>query len=198
MFGSSFRVLSTLLFAAALTGCGAPSETSRSATVLQVTQPASLTALSRKFRADTPYIVNFGFDLDTLDDEARRELAAQADWILAHPHVRFRIYGHADKVGSQFYNIDLGLRRAITAVTYLVSLGIDERRLDVVVSYGEFAPVVNTDVRQRANRRVVTEVFAVITPYQDEAQDDDTVRSVSIADSFTEPAQESDPIGDSE
>ncbi|MGI9393470.1 MAG: OmpA family protein [Boseongicola sp.] len=166
--------------------------------MLQVTQPASLTALSQRFRAETPYIVNFGFDLDTLDDEARRELGVQADWMLAHPHVRFRVYGHADKVGNQYYNIQLGLRRAVAAVAHLVSLGIDERRLDVVVSYGEFAPVVNTNDRQRANRRVVTEVFAAVTPYRDEAQDDDIVRNVTIADSFTDPAQGSDPLGDSE
>ncbi len=184
-----------MFFAAVLSGCGAPSETSKSATVLQVPQPAALTALSRKFRAETPYFVNFGFNLDTLDAIARRDLEVQATWILAHPNSRIRVYGYADKVGDQEYNVELGLRRAATAVAYLVSQGIDVRRLDAVVSFGELAPVIHTDVRERANRRVVTDVFAIIPPYQDEAQDDLAVVShVTIADSFTEPAQNPDPI----
>ena len=192
VFGSSVRVVSTLLIAAALTGCGASSETSRSATVLQVPQPAALTALSRKFRAETPAIVNFGFDLDTLDDEARHSLDAQAEWILAHPNVKFRVYGHADKVGTSEYNVELGMQRAANAVAYLVSKGINVRRLQAVVSYGEGLPVIDTEDRERANRRTVTDVFAVITPYQDEDQDDVAVGRVTIADSFVGPAESSE------
>jgi peptidoglycan-associated lipoprotein len=38
--------------------------------------------------------------------------------------VRFRVFGHTDKVGSNGYNQKLGLRRAQAAVAYLSSLGI--------------------------------------------------------------------------
>lgn len=197
MFGSSVRVISTLLCAAALTGCGAPSEMSRSATVLQVPQPAALTALSLKFRSETPYVINFGFDLDTLDGEARQDLDVQAEWILAHPNVKFRVYGHAEKVGNPKYNEALGMRRAATAVDYLVTKGIKVRRLEAVVSYGEDAPVVDTEDRERANRRVVTDVFAFTTPIKDEGQDL-VVARVTIADSFTEPTATSDPVQEPE
>ncbi|MEK6217251.1 MAG: OmpA family protein [Boseongicola sp.] len=193
MFDSSVRIISTLLCAAALTGCGAPSEISRSATVLQVPQPAALTALSLKFRSETPFLINFGFDLDALDEESRGNLDLQAEWILAHPNVKFRVYGHADKVGNSKYNDDLGMRRATTAVNYLVAKGINVRRLEAVVSYGEDAPVINTEDRERANRRVVTDVFAFITPVKGEGQDL-VVASVTIADSFTEPTPTSDPV----
>jgi len=193
MFGSSVRVISALLCAAALTGCGAPSEMSRSATVLQVPQPAALTALSLQFRAETPYVINFEFDLDNLDAEARGKLDVQADWILAHPNVKFRVFGHADKVGNPIYNTDLGMRRATTAVDYLVAKGIDIRRLEAVVSYGEEAPVIDTEDRERANRRTVTDVFAFIKPIENEGQDL-VVASVTIADSFTEPTTETDPV----
>jgi len=193
MIGSSVRIVSILLFAAALTGCGAPSEMSRSATVLQVPQPAALTALSLKFRSETPYVINFGFDLDTLDEEARRNLDVQAEWILARPNVKFRVYGHADKVGDPKYNVDLGMRRAATAVDYLVTKGINVRRLEAVVSYGEDAPVINTEDRERANRRAVTDVFAFITPVEDEGQDL-VVARVTIADSFIDPTTTSDPV----
>ncbi len=200
MIGSFVRVVSTLLCAAALTGCGAPSEISRSAIVLQVPQPAALTALSLKFRAETPYVVNFGFDLDALDAEARGNLDVQADWILAHPNVKFRVFGHADKVGNPIYNIDIGLRRATNAVDYLVSKGIDIRRLEAMVSYGEEAPVIDTEDRERANRRTVTDVYAFIAPIKDDEGRELVVARVTIADSFTEPpettedpAQEPDP-----
>ena len=166
---------------------------SRSATVLQVPQPAALTALSLQFRSETPYVVNFEFDLDALDAEARAKLDVQAAWILAHPNVKFRVYGHADKVGNPVYNVDLGMRRATSAVNYLVSKGVDVRRLEAVVSYGEEAPVIDTEDRERANRRTVTDVHAFITPIEDEGQDL-VVASVTIADDFTEPTPTSGPV----
>lgn len=197
LFGLSLRVISTVLFASALTGCGAISETSRSATVLQVPQPAALTALSFKFRSETPHVIHFGFDFIALDEDARRNLDLQAEWILAHPSVRIRVYGHADKVGSKKYNADLGLQRATNAVAYLVSKGVDPRRLEAIVSYGEDAPIIDTDSREHANRRVVTEVISFIIPIRREDSDegqDPAVASVTIADSFTDPTQIGSPL----
>jgi len=162
MFGSSTRIVCLLITAAALTGCGTPSEISRSATVLQVPQAESLSVVARQFQNDVPYTINFGFDEDWLDAEATARLDAQATWIIDNANVKFRVYGHADRVGSTDYNIDLGLRRATTAVAYLVNKGISEERLEAMVSFGEDAPVIETLNRERANRRVVTEVFGFI------------------------------------
>ena len=162
MFRSSTRFVSVIIAAAALTGCGTPSEISRSATVLQVPQAQSLSVVSRQFQNDVPYTINFGFDEDWLDAEAQARLDAQAAWIIENPNVKFRVFGHADRVGSTDYNIDLGLRRATNALQYLVAKGISETRLEAMVSFGEDAPVVETQDRERANRRVVTEVFGFI------------------------------------
>lgn len=150
---------------AVLSGCGTSQlEMSRSAATIQLPQPAAITALSRKFRAETPYIVNFDFDLDGLDAEATAKLDIQAAWILEHSNVKFRVYGHADKVGSLAYNMDLGLRRAQRVVDYLISKGIDESRLEAMVSFGEEAPLVATENRERANRRALTDVIGFVVP----------------------------------
>ena len=69
-----------------------------------------------------------------------------------------RVYGHTDKVGPESYNNKLGLRRARAAVRYLTSKGVARDRLDAVESQGEREPVVDTDERERRNRRTVTEV----------------------------------------
>lgn len=164
MSGSASRIFSVILTAAALTGCGAPSEISRSATVLQLPQAESLSVIARQFQNDVPYTVYFGFDEDTLDAEAQARLDEQAGWIIKNVNVKFRVYGHADRVGSTEYNIDLGLRRATEAVAYLVDKGISADRLEAMVSLGEDAPAIETENRERANRRVVTEVFGFVNP----------------------------------
>jgi hypothetical protein len=68
------------------------------------------------------------------------------------------IVGHADKVGSDAYNDSLGLRRARAVVAYLAGQGISRGRLDAVESRGESDPVVQTEERERRNRRSVTSV----------------------------------------
>jgi len=112
MFCSPTRIITVILTAATLTGCGSPSEITRSASVLQVPQAESLSVVARQFQNDVPYTIHFGFDEDWLDAEAKTRLDAQADWIIENSNMKFRVYGHADRVGSTKYNIDLGLRRA--------------------------------------------------------------------------------------
>ena len=120
---------------------------------------AYLQHLSQQFRDEVPTMINFDFNSITLDGEARRILEIQAEWIKAHPTVKFRVYGHTDKVGSNGYNSRLGLRRARAAVNYLVSHGAPRSRLEAYTSLGETQPIVNTPDRERLNRRTVTDVF---------------------------------------
>ncbi|MEO0342116.1 MAG: OmpA family protein [Pseudomonadota bacterium] len=121
--------------------------------------------LTRMFGAEVPATINFEFNSSELDDAARSALDAQAQWIISHPAVKFRVYGHTDKVGSNAYNIALGKRRADAAVAYLVSRGVPRNRLEGVASFGETRPVVFTQGRSRANRRTVTEVIAFVKPF---------------------------------
>lgn len=114
--------------------------------------------LSETFRNTVPTMINFEFNKSNLDAEARRVLDIQAAWIKRFPHVRFTVYGHADQVGSNSYNYRLGLRRARTAVNYLVSRGVARKQLQALVSKGETQPLVASGGPERLNRRTLTDV----------------------------------------
>ncbi len=117
--------------------------------------------LSAQFRASAPDMINFAFNSADLDAEAQAILAQQAAWIRANPQIALRIYGHTDKVGSTGYNQRLGLRRAQAAVAYLRSQGVRRGQVQAVASFGETRPLVNTQNRERLNRRTVTQVVGV-------------------------------------
>lgn len=114
--------------------------------------------LTLKFANEVPAKINFEFNKADLDAEARAALDQQAAWIMAHPKIKFRVYGHTDKVGSNAYNQRLGQRRANAAVNYLIARGVDRRKVEAVASYGETRPIVLTEEPNRENRRTVTEV----------------------------------------
>lgn len=120
---------------------------------------AFLQHLSQQFRDDVPTMINFDFNSTVLDGEARRILRLQAEWIKANSMVMFRVYGHTDKVGGNAFNRRLGLRRARAAVNFLVSQGVPRNRLDAYTSLGETEPLVNTEARERLNRRTITDVY---------------------------------------
>ena len=84
--------------------------------------------------------VQFDYDASTLSTEARRQLAENAEWIKNNNKYAVQVEGHCDSRGSVEYNIALGERRAKAVKNYLVSLGIDSKRLHVI-SYGEERPL---------------------------------------------------------
>lgn len=83
--------------------------------------------------------IHFAFDKFDLTDKSRAILRQNADYLNAHPNSRIEIQGHCDERGSNNYNITLGERRAQSAQSYLVSLGVDESRIHTI-SYGEERP----------------------------------------------------------
>ena len=83
--------------------------------------------------------VYFGFDSSTLNDQARAQLRANADWLKANPGHVVVLGGHCDERGTKEYNLALGERRASAARDYLASLGVDISGLRVI-SYGEEDP----------------------------------------------------------
>ena len=121
--------------------------------------PASrIRALNEAFRAAAKDTVTFEFNRIALDSSARAALDQQVTWLKANQHVRMTVVGHADRVGTDAYNDRLGLRRAKAVVAYLARHGISRGRLDAVESRGEREPVVDTEERERRNRRTVTSV----------------------------------------
>jgi outer membrane protein OmpA-like peptidoglycan-associated protein len=120
--------------------------------------------LTRLFASQVPATINFAFNSAKLDGLAQTALRQQAAWIKAHPAITFRVYGHTDKVGGNAFNKRLGLRRARAAVRYLVSQGVDRKKVEAVVSFGETRPLVSTDLQNQQNRRTVTEVKGFYNP----------------------------------
>lgn len=82
------------------------------------------------------------FDLDRYEIRAdqRATLQANASWLRENPGVRILIEGHCDERNTREYNLALGDRRAQAARDYLVSLGIDAGRIEII-SYGEERPI---------------------------------------------------------
>lgn len=118
--------------------------------------------LAERFHREVPDTVTFAFNSAQLDAGARAALDRQAHFIRQFPELRFRVYGHTDLVGSPAYNQGLGMRRAQAVVAYLSSRGVSRSRLEAVVSYGETRPVIDTQDRERRNRRTVTEVSGFV------------------------------------
>jgi len=120
--------------------------------------------LTRVFASKTPATINFEFNSSNLDSAAQAALREQAAWMKTNPNITFKVFGHTDAVGSTAYNQSLGLRRAQTAVNFLIRQGVDRRKVRAVVSYGEERPLVLTQDRNRENRRTVTEVEGFYNP----------------------------------
>ncbi len=121
-----------------------------------------IAGLNSRFSSEVEPTITFDFDSSRLDAASRATLVQQATWIRQFPEVRFRVYGHTDLVGSTTYNKALGMRRANTAVSFLVSQGIERSRLEAVVSFGETQPIIVSEGRERRNRRTVTEVTGFV------------------------------------
>ena len=100
--------------------------------------------------------VFYDFDKSDLKPEARRTVERWAAWLRQYPNVNVTIEGHADERGTREYNIGLGERRAASAKNFLVSLGIDARRV-ATISYGKERPAVvgSNEAAWSQNRRGV-------------------------------------------
>jgi peptidoglycan-associated lipoprotein len=83
--------------------------------------------------------VFFALDSSDVDTAAQQALNANAEIMKKYPSWVITIEGHADERGTAEYNLALGERRALSARTYLVSLGLSADRLRTV-SYGKEFP----------------------------------------------------------
>ena len=84
--------------------------------------------------------IHFEFDSSVLLSDAREILKWKAEWLRNNPDAQVIIEGHCDERGTNEYNLALGERRAMSAKSYLMDLGIAGSRL-TSISYGEERPV---------------------------------------------------------
>ncbi len=83
--------------------------------------------------------IYFDFDKSDLKPEAQEVLKRKAEWLRNNPGESIIVEGHCDERGTNEYNLALGDRRAQSAKSFLVDLGIAESRL-TRISYGEERP----------------------------------------------------------
>ncbi|OUS11739.1 peptidoglycan-associated lipoprotein [Rhodospirillales bacterium 47_12_T64] len=100
--------------------------------------------------------VFFGYDQSDLQGEGQKTTEALAVWLNSYPAVTLTVEGHADERGTREYNLALGERRANSVRDYLVALGVNSNRLQVV-SFGKERPAVlgSTEEAWAQNRRAV-------------------------------------------
>lgn len=70
----------------------------------------------------------FDFDDASLTREAQIELERLANLMEKYPSLYIEVIGHTDAKGAQSYNYKLSLRRARSAINYLVDQGIEQQR----------------------------------------------------------------------
>jgi len=83
--------------------------------------------------------VYFEFDKSRLLPEAQEILRNNAKWLMANPDASVIIEGHCDERGTNEYNMALGDRRANSAKSFLVDLGVAQQRM-TTISFGEEQP----------------------------------------------------------
>lgn len=101
------------------------------------------------------YMVFFDFDKATVTPEAREVLETAVQNAKENNVVQIDVTGHADRAGSDEYNMRLSKRRAEAVKNELTKLGISANEI-VTAAKGESDPLVLTEdgVREPQNRRV--------------------------------------------
>jgi peptidoglycan-associated lipoprotein len=111
-------------------------------------------AIDRAPPAPLTFTLYFKFDLPELTDESKRELPAVLAAIGPRPAPEVEVIGNTDQVGSRDLNYQLGLRRAEVVRQALLSIGVDERLIQVS-SHGARNPALDRPGRKEdRNRRV--------------------------------------------
>jgi outer membrane protein OmpA-like peptidoglycan-associated protein len=130
-----------------------------------LTSREQLLRMAADFRRSAPNQVRFDFASARIDDEAERDLQAQAAWLIRNPGVVVVLEGHADEPGTPEANQSLGLRRARAVADRLSTFGVNPNQLLALESRGAREPVVPVPDKERRNRRVETIVAGFGAPF---------------------------------
>jgi len=90
--------------------------------------------------------VNFAFDRADLDGTATAALDTLVNQAKSQGRIKaVKLTGHADRIGTEEYNVDLSLRRASSVSDYLVNNGAVEREAVEIAGKGESMPLVGCE-----------------------------------------------------
>ena len=98
--------------------------------------------------------IYFGFNRSVLQPSAYSELDKLVGFMKENPEIKILIAGYTDNTGSWDYNLKLSLERAKVVFDYLVSKGIDAKRMQYK-GFGNRHPLLTNETPQgrAANRR---------------------------------------------
>jgi len=103
---------------------------------------------------------NFEFNSSELDEASTKYLDELTGALAEDPHLKIRLTGHTDNVGSPHFNMRLSLFRANSIKEYLVSKGVNESRVQTE-GKGLTEPLNDnkTEADRAKNRRVELTIF---------------------------------------
>ena len=76
-------------------------------------------------------VVYFDFKSSELSQRSKNQLQILADVLNIIQKSSLKIYGHADEIGSQDFNMNLSIKRAFSVKNFLISKGIETSKIDV-------------------------------------------------------------------
>jgi len=131
------------------------------ATVPVADEPSQSVKLTLRYKrelAQQPFIlagVNFDTAKATIRPESFPHLDLVVEFMVHKKDARIEISGHTDNVGNAKANKTLSEKRAQACRNYVVSKGIDKKRLDAI-GFGDERPVApnDTDEGRQKNRRI--------------------------------------------
>ena len=149
-----FQIIGLCVIMAALAGCSSSSVDQSAATGAGATMNAPVPGSSEDFVANVGDRVFFGLDRSDVSAEGQAVLHRQAGWLKQYPSTMVVVEGHCDERGTREYNLALGEHRAHAIKNYLISMGVDANRIEVI-SYGKERPfVVGSNDEAWAQNRV--------------------------------------------
>jgi peptidoglycan-associated lipoprotein len=114
------------------------------------------TTVNNKTVADRVF---FDFDQSSINSEAEKVLAAQAEILRNNPDMEAEVGGYCDERGGRDYNLALGERRASAAKKVLIKLGANANQVKTH-SYGkEKLLVLESSEQGHAQNRAAVTVF---------------------------------------
>lgn len=112
-----------------------------------------------KNASDTPLKFGYASHNVRLNKGVKNYVKELTNYLTDYPDKVITIIGHADNIGSEEYNFELGRIRGLSAKNLLINYKIPHKKIKVI-SEGELSPVASNDSKEgrRMNRRVEIDI----------------------------------------
>ena len=109
--------------------------------------------VNHKNIASPSYIIHFDFDSYRIEQQAYITMDSVIHDLETDPMLGVVLVGHTDMMGTELYNEKLAFNRSEIAETYIMSGGINAKRI-IAKAFGKRMPLYPIQEPMRANRRV--------------------------------------------